>query len=48
MFATLGVREVGSIVLVYGEAKPAFEGADVVFEEVRVFVEVDSFEGKLP
>lgn len=44
MFAALGVGEVGSIVLVDGEAETAFEGADVVFEEVGVFVEIDGFE----
>ncbi len=38
MFAALGVGEVGAIVLVDGEAEPAFEAADVVFEEVWVFV----------
>ncbi len=46
MLATLSVCEVRAIVLVNCETKPAFEGADVVFEEVRVFVEVDGFEGK--
>ena len=38
--------EVGAIVLVDREAEAAFEGADVVFEEVWVFVEVDGFEGE--
>ena len=38
VFAALGVGEVGAIVLVDGEAETAFEGADVVFEEVGVFV----------
>ena len=38
MFAALGVGEVGTIVLVHGEAESAFEAADVVFEEVGVFV----------
>ena len=38
MLAALGVGEVGAIVLVDGEAETAFEGADVVFEEVGVFV----------
>ena len=28
------------------EAEAAFEGADVVFEKVGVFVEVDGFEGE--
>ncbi|KAL8748354.1 MAG: hypothetical protein Q9184_007364 [Pyrenodesmia sp. 2 TL-2023] len=44
VLAALGVGEVGSIVLVHGEAEAAFEGADVVLEEVGVFVEVDGFE----
>ena len=47
MLAALGVGEVGAIVLVDGKAEPAFEGADVILEEVRVFVEVDGFEREL-
>lgn len=46
MLATLGVGEVGTIVLVDGETESAFEGSDVVFEEVGVFVEVYGFEGE--
>ena len=46
MFATLGVGEVRAIVLVYGEAEPAFEGADVIFEEVGVLVKIDGFKGE--
>ena len=38
MLAALSVGEVGAVVLVDGEAETAFEGADMVFEEVRVFV----------
>ena len=38
MLTALGVGEVGAIILVDGEAETAFEGADVVFEEVGVFV----------
>ena len=38
--------EVGAIVLVDRETQAAFEGADVVFEKIGVFVEVDGFEGK--
>jgi hypothetical protein len=38
MLAALGVSEIRAIVLVHGKAKPAFEGANVVFEEERVFV----------
>ena len=46
MLATLCVREIGAVVLVDREAEAAFEGADVVLEEVGVFVEVDGFEGE--
>ena len=46
MFAALRVSQVGAIVLVDCKAKPAFEGANVVFEKVGVFVEVDGFEGE--
>lgn len=46
MLATLRVGEVGAIVLMDCETEAAFEGADVVLEEVRVFVEVDGFEGE--
>ena len=38
MLAALSVGEVGAVVLVDGEAETAFEGADMVFEEVGVFV----------
>lgn len=40
------MREIGTVVLVYGETQAAFETADVVFEDVGVFVEVDRFEGE--
>lgn len=43
----LGVGEVGAVVLVDGQAEAALEGADVVFEEVGVLVEVDCLEGEL-
>ena len=46
MFPTLRVCEIGTIVLVDGKTEPAFERADMVFEEVWVFVEIDGFEGK--
>lgn len=46
MLAALRVREVRAIVLVHGQAETAFKAADVVLEEVRVFVEVDGFEGE--
>ena len=44
MLAALGVREIGAVVLVDGEAEPAFERAEVVAEDVGVFVEVDGLE----
>lgn len=34
VLATLGVREVGAVVLVHGETETAFEGADMVLEAV--------------
>ena len=46
MLATLCVGEIGAIVLMYRQAEPALERADVVLEEVRVFVKVDGFEGE--
>lgn len=45
VLATLGMRKIGSIILVHCEAETAFEGTNMVFEEVRVFVKVDRFEG---
>jgi hypothetical protein len=47
VLAPLGVGEVGPVVLVDCETEAAFEGADVVLEEVWVFVEVYGFEGEL-
>lgn len=38
MFAALSMGEVGAVILVDGEAETAFEGADMVFEEVGVLV----------
>lgn len=38
MLSTLGVGEVGAIVLVDGETESAFEASDVVFEKVWVFI----------
>ncbi len=46
MLAALGVCKVGAIVLVDGETETAFERANVVFEEVGVFVQIDGFEGE--
>lgn len=44
MLATLRVSQVGAIVLVNCQAQAALEAADMIFEEVGVFVEVDGFE----
>jgi hypothetical protein len=30
-----------------GQAKSTLEGTDVIFEKVRIFVQVDCFEGEL-
>lgn len=47
MLPALGVGEVGAVILVHGEAEATLEGTDVVFEEVRIFLEVDGFEREL-
>ena len=44
MLPALSVREIRTVVLVDGQAEPALEAADVVLEEVGIFVEVDRFE----
>lgn len=46
MLAALRVGEVRAIILVDCQAQAALEAADVVLEEVGVFVEVDGFEGE--
>ena len=46
MLASLGMCEIGAVVLVYGQTESTFEAADVVFENVGVFVQVDGFEGE--
>ena len=46
MLAALRVGEVRAIILVDCQTQAALEAADVIFEEVGVFVEVDSFEGE--
>ena len=47
MLFPLRVRQVRAIVLVDGQAESALEAADVVFEEIGVFVEVDCFQREL-
>jgi hypothetical protein len=46
MLSALCVCEVGAIVLVHSETETTFEAANMVFEEVGVFIEVDGFESK--
>jgi hypothetical protein len=46
VFAALGVREVGAVVLVDGQAQTALEAADMVLKEVGVFIEVDRLQGE--
>jgi len=47
MLATLSMGEVRAIILVYCETESTFEGADMVLEEVWIFVEVYGLERKL-
>jgi hypothetical protein len=46
MLAALSVREIGAIVLVDCQTQATFEAADVVLEDVGIFVQVDGFEGE--
>jgi hypothetical protein len=46
MLPPLGVREVRAVILVDGQAEAALKATDMVLEEVRIFVEVDGFEGE--
>jgi hypothetical protein len=46
MLSALGVGEVGTIILVDGQAESTFEGSNVVLEEVGVFVQVNSLESE--
>ena len=47
MLPPLSVSEVRAVILVYCEAESALKGADVIFEEVRIFFKVDGFKSKL-
>ena len=47
MLPSLCVSQIGAIVLVNCKTQAAFEASNVVLEEVRVFVEVDSLKRKL-
>lgn len=40
------MSEIRAVILMYCETQPAFEGADVVLEEIRIFVEVDGLESE--
>jgi len=46
MLATLSMGEVGAIILVYCETESTFEGADMVLEEVRIFIEINGLKRK--
>ena len=48
MLATLGMREVGPVILVNCKTETTFEGANVVLEEVGIFVEIDGLKSKFP
>lgn len=47
VLAALCMGEVGAIVLVDCQAEATLEAADVVLEEVGVFIKVDCFQGEL-
>ena len=47
VFPSLGMREVGAVILVDSQAEAALEASDVVFEDVRIFLEIDGFKRKL-
>lgn len=47
MFPALCMSEIGAIVLMDCEAETAFEGSDMIFEEIRVLVEIDCFKCEL-
>lgn len=47
MLASLSVCEVGTVVLVNGQTEATFEASDMVLEDIRVLVEIDSFECEL-
>jgi len=38
--------EVGAVILMHGQTETTFEGSNVVFEEVGVFVEIYGFESE--
>jgi len=46
MFPTLGVSQIGPVILMNGQTQSTFEAANMVFEKVRVFIEIDSLKGK--
>lgn len=41
MLSTLGMSKIGPVILMHSEAQTTFEGTDMVFEEIGVFVKVD-------
>lgn len=46
MLATLCMRKIGTIVLMDRKAETALKGTDMVLEEVRIFVQINSLERK--
>lgn len=47
MLLALGVRKVAAFVGVQGETEATFQPTEVVFEQVRVFGEIDGLKGEL-
>ena len=48
MLLALRMCKIGAIVLMNSKAQTTFEGADVVLEEIWIFVQIDSLERELP
>ena len=48
MLPTLGMCQIGAIILVNSKTQATFERANMILEEVRVFVEINGFQRKLP
>lgn len=47
MLFALSMGEVGAVILVDCETETALETSDMIFEEVRILIQVNVFEGKL-
>lgn len=46
MLSALGMREIGAVILVYGQTQSTLEATEMVFEEVWVLGEVDCFQSE--